>query len=204
MTTFTNKTGLQILEFISNLKINYGKNNLSKIVWHELGEFTIQQAKDLLSQLIEKGYLKEVNVGISFAMVVVALTEKGREAVITKETISLDFQRFYSTTYKPATDVGIVDKDTLEEYYNIKRELMALQKREEELKETIKQAMIEKHADTITNELMDLCLKKIEKITYPKENIERLVPQDLLEKIRTIKEIIVLTTKLKTIEGMDP
>jgi len=33
MSTFTNQTGLQILEFINSLKINYGKNNLSRMIW---------------------------------------------------------------------------------------------------------------------------------------------------------------------------
>lgn len=197
MSTFTNRTGLQILELINGLKINYGRNNLSRMVWHELKGFSIQQAKDLISQLIEKGYLKEMNVGISFAMWVIALTDKGKEAIDNKENIALDFQRFYNAHFKPATDIGIVDKDTIEEYYSIKRELIELQKREEELKDTIKLAMTEKNTSEIHSDLMDLYCKKVERITYPKEKIEKFVPSNILEKIRTVNEIIVLTTKLK-------
>ncbi len=202
MSTFTNQTGLRILELINNLKINYGKSNLSKMVWHEFDGFTIQQAKDLLSQLMENGYLKEINVGISFAMVVVTLTDKGRGAIANKEAIALDFQRFYAATYKPATDIGVVDKDIIEEYYTIKKELMELQKREEELKDTIKQAMTKANTPEIHSDLMDLYCKKVERVTYPKEKIERLVPEDILEKIRTINESIILTTKLKTKETL--
>lgn len=204
MATFTKQTGLQILELINNLKINYGKNKLSKMVWHGIQGFSIQQAKDLISQLIEKGYLKEMNVGMSFAIIVIALTDKGKNAVANREEVNLDYQRFYTTTFKPAADMGIVDKDTLEEYYNVKRELIELQKREEELKETIKLAMVEKNASVIHSDFMDLYCKKVERVTYPKENVERYVPSELLEKIRVVKETIFLTAKLKRMEEVRP
>ena len=204
MATFTKQTGLQILELINNLKINYGKNKLSKMVWHGIQGFSIQQAKDLISQLLEKGYLKEMNVGMSFAIIVIALTDKGKNAVANREEVNLDYQRFYTTTFKPAADMGIVDKDTLEEYYNVKRELIELQKREEELKETIKLAMVEKNASVIHSDFMDLYCKKVERVTYPKENVERYVPSELLEKIRVVKETIFLTAKLKRMEEVRP
>src|SRR3989344_8928084 len=192
MSTFTNKTGLEILEFISNLRINYSRTNLSKMVWHEFGEFSILHAKDLLSQLLEKKYLKEIDIGRGFAMIVVELSDKGKEAIQNKETIILDFQRFYTTTYKTAADIGIVDKDIIVEYYNIKKELIELQKREEELKNTIKRAMTENNTPEIHDELMDLYCKKLERITYPKEKVERLVPENILEKIRTRNEVTIL------------
>ncbi len=197
MSIFTSKTGLQILEFINSQKINYGRNNLSRRIWQEMKGTSIQQAKDLLSQLIEKGYLKEINVGISFAMLVITLTDKGKETINNKDNIALDFQRFCTATFKSAVDVGIVDKDVIEEYYHIKRELIELQKREEELKDTIKLAMTEKNTHEIHSDLMDLYCKKVERITYPKEKIERFVPSSILEKIRTVNESIILTTKLK-------
>lgn len=197
MSTFTHKTGLSILEIIARQNTNYGKNTLAKIVWHTMGGFSISQAKDLLSQLIEKGYLQEMNVGIRFAMIVIVLTTKGREAINYKEEITLDFHRFYSDTFKQASDIGIVDKDLLEEYYNIKKELQELTTREEELKETIKVAMTERQADVIQNEYMDIFLKKAQRVTYPKEKIERLCPPNLLEQIRTTNTITILSVKLK-------
>ena len=197
MSIFTAKTGLQVLEFIGNLKTNYGKNNLSRMVWHELKGSSIQQSKDVLSQLVEKGYLKEMNVGINFAMMVIALTDKGKNVINSKEEIALDFQRFCTAAFKPATDVGVVDKEVIEEYYHIKRELTELQKREEELKDAIKLAMTEKNTPEIHSDWMDLYCKKVERITYPKEKVEKFVPSSILEKIRTVNETIVLTTKLK-------
>ncbi|MDP2750665.1 MAG: hypothetical protein Q8O89_07585, partial [Nanoarchaeota archaeon] len=167
-------------------------------------EFSIQQTRDILSQLIEKGYLKEMDVGISFSMIVIALAEKGKVAIDNQEEIALDFQRFYSTSFKPAADVGIVDKDTLEEYYHVKREFIELQKREEELKDIIKAAMVEKKVNALHSEFMNLYCKKIERIVYPKEKIERYVPDDILNKIRTVSESIILTTKLKTDKEASP
>ncbi len=197
MIAFTNRTGLQILEFINSHKINYGKNNLSKMIWQEMGGPSLQRSKDLLSQLIERGYLKEINVGTSFAIVIVVLTDRGKEAVDNKENIALDLQGFYTAASMPATDASIVGKDILEEYYHIKKELLGLQKREEELKNTIKLAMTEKNTPEIHSDLMDLYCKKVERITYPKEKIERFVPSAILEKIRTVHETIVLITTLK-------
>ena len=197
MSTFTRRTGWQILEFINSQKLNYGKNNLSRMIWHEFKGFSIQQAKGLLSQLIEKGYLREMNVGTSFPVVVIALTEKGKVAVAHQDEVDFDFQRFYSASFKSATDVGIVDKDTLEEYYHVKRELVELQKREEELKDTIKDAMVRKMVKELHSEFMDLYCKKAERVTYPKEKIEKYVPGYILNKIRTVSESIILITKLK-------
>ncbi len=203
MSTFTNKTGLEILEFIDRLKINYGRNNLSKMVWHNFGELSIYQSKDLISQLIEQDYLKEMNVGIGFAMMIVALTDKGKDAVNNKKEINLDFQRYYSTKFKSAKDIGVVDKDVLQEYYDIRRELFELQDREEELKNTIKKAMIEKNTSEIHSEIMDLYCKKVIRVNYPKEKIERFVPSSIIEKIKTVNESIVLTAKLKNLRRED-
>jgi len=198
MSIFTDRTGLQILEFISTLKTNYGMNNLSNMVQHKFSGFSIRHAKELLSQLIEKEYLKKTDIGSRFAIVVVALSDKGREAIINHETIILDFQRFCTPTFKSASDLGVVDKDIIEEYYNLKKELILLQKREEELKDVIKQAMIKANTSEIHSDLMDLYCKRIERVTYPKEKIERFVPNNILDKIRTVNESIILITRLKT------
>ena len=57
---------------------------------------------------------------------------------------------------------------------------------------------VEKNANELHSEFMDLYCKKAERITYPKEKIERYVPDDILNKIRTVSESIILITKLKT------
>ncbi|MBI4439269.1 hypothetical protein HY640_05020 [Candidatus Woesearchaeota archaeon] len=146
---------------------------------------------------MEKGYLKEANVGVSFPIFVITLTEKGKIALNNHEEVTLDFKGFYNEPFKPATDIGVVDKDTLEEYYIIKGQLVKLQKREEELKETIKSAMVKNSISELHSEFMELYCKKAERVTYPKEKIEKYVPDDILSKIRTVNESIVLITKLK-------
>ncbi|GEM_PF-6514775 len=201
MNNLTNKTGLEILELTAGLKTRYGKNNLARMIWRELRGISIQQVKDLLKQLVDKGYLKEVNIGIHFAVIVVELTEKGKEALTNKEEIPIDIQKFYTMTFKPGTDIGVIDLEVIEEFYHIKKELIALQKREEELKETIKKGMTEKNVGEIRNAFMDLYCKNAEKVFYPKEKIERLVPEEILEKIRIINKSIVLIAKLKELNG---
>lgn len=90
-----------------------------------------------------------------------------------------------------------LNKDVIEEFYNIKKELIGLQKREEELKDTIKKVMVEKNVGELHNDFMDLYCRQTRRILYPKEKIERFVPPVILEKIRTIHESTVLFAKLK-------
>ncbi len=196
VSTFTNKTGLQVLERIQKLQTSYGKNNLSTMIWNDIPGSTIQQIKDILSMLTEQEYLQEVNVGTRFAMIVLIVTEKGRTAIKNKEEIPLDYQKFY-TSFKPATSIGIINKDIAEEFYETKKKILELQKREEELKTTIKKAMTEKNVGELHYDFMDLYCKRVERILYPKEKIEKFVPQSILQTIRTVQETIVLTTKLK-------
>jgi len=85
----------------------------------------------------------------------------------------------------------------LDEYYKVKLELSKLLKREEELKEQIKKAMTDNQLSNIHTDNMDLFCKRVERVLYPKDKVEELVPEELLEKIRTVKEAIVLVTKLK-------
>ncbi len=167
------------------------------MISHKFKEFSIQNAKDLLLQLTQQEYLKEMNIGTHFPMIVLSLTEKGRAAVTNHEEIFLDFKKFYTNSFTSAADVSIVDKDILEEYYHIKRELTELQKREEELKDTIKNAMTEKNVNELHFAFMDLYCKKAERVTYPKEKIEQYVSEDILSRIRTVNEIIILTTKIR-------
>jgi len=185
---------------INRQKTNYGKNNISKIIQNKFGDITLQQAKDLISQLVERGYLKETNIGFNFAMIIIELTDKGRGAINKNEAITLDFQRFYET-FKPASEVGIVDKNIIDEYYKIKCELTILQTREEELKNTIKTTMTEKNVPELRSEFIDFFCKKIERVTYPKEKVEKFVPDDILANIRTVNQTIILTTRLKKREG---
>ena len=167
------------------------------MIGRETREVSIPQAKALLSQLIEKGYLKEMNIGIGFPMIVLTLTEKGRESIEKEEAPLLDLPRDHPATFSKASDIGIIDRITLEEFYNVKKELIQLEKREAELKDTIKKTMIEKNASEINSDLIDIYCRTIERITYPKEKIERFVPQEIIEKIKTLNKSVILTTRFK-------
>lgn len=197
MNTHPDHIGLRILRLINGLKINYGRYNLAKMTARETREVSFQQAKGLILQLIEKGCLKEMNVGAGFPMIVLALTDKGREAIEKEEAPSLDFQRDRIATFQQASDIGIIDRTILEEFYNVKKELIKLGKREEELKNTIKKTMIEKNVSEINSERMDIYCKTVDRVTYPKEKIERFVPQEIIEKIKTLNKSVILQTRFK-------
>lgn len=57
--------------------------------------------------------------------------------------------------------------------------------------------MIEKNASEINSDLIDIYCRTIERITYPKEKIERFVPQEIIEKIKTLNKSVILTTRFK-------
>jgi len=44
---------------------------------------------------------------------------------------------------------------------------------------------------------MDIFCRKSERAWYPKDKIEEFVPNDILEKIKSVKEIVYLLTRLK-------
>ena len=91
----------------------------------------------------------------------------------------------------------MLDPELIDDYYRIKIELNKLIKREEELKERIKTEMIHKGISKYNTEKMDIFCRKFERTSYPKDKIEEFVPNDILEKIRSVKEIVYLLTRLK-------
>jgi len=90
-----------------------------------------------------------------------------------------------------------LDPELIDNYYKIKVELNKLLKREKELKESIKTEMITKGISKYNTEKMDIFCRKSERAWYPKDKIEEFVPDDILEKIKSVKEIIYLLTRLK-------
>ena len=57
--------------------------------------------------------------------------------------------------------------------------------------------MINNGISKYNTEKIDIFCRKSERTSYPKDKIEEFVPNDILEKIRSIKEIIYLFTRLK-------
>ena len=58
--------------------------------------------------------------------------------------------------------------------------------------------MMDKNIHKLNTEHMFLICSKVERIIYTKSKVEEFVPQELLEKIRTISETVILQTKIKT------
>jgi|SRR3989344_7282820 len=89
------------------------------------------------------------------------------------------------------------DEQLVKEYYEIKKQLNELCKKEDLLKDKIKKLMDFYNLKSINTDKIDLILKKLEKIYYPKEDIEGNVPTEILNKIRKIQKISVLISKIK-------
>ena len=92
---------------------------------------------------------------------------------------------------------GILDPELVDDYYKIKIEISELLRKENELKERIKTEMIDKGISKYNTEKIDIFCRKSERVWYPKDKIEEFVPNDILEKIKSVKEIVYLLTRLK-------
>ena len=217
----TAEVGLTILQLVNNLKTKYGKISLSKILTGneskyikrlaiEAGEaygclqaFSQEQTANLIQQLLDTHYLQNMSIGTGYEVIIFDLTEKGLEALNQKQPLQLNLPKIYPTDFKQASDIPLIDKEILDEYYQLKLELSKLTKREEELKETIKKTMTDYNCPYIHTQNMDLFCKRVERVLYPKDKVEAFVPQDLLEKIKTLKETIVLSAKLRVKKDED-
>ncbi len=207
-----------ILGLVAGLKTQYGKGTLSKVlkgskskyvaraaseakeVYGCLSVFSEEQVDGLVQQLIDAGYLEVLQVGTMFEVNVLGLTDKGRQTLDQHLLIDMTLPKVYSAEFTSGGDVPILDKEVLDEYYQVKVELSKLIKKEGELKEQIKKAMTDNQFSNIHTENMDLFCKKVERVLYPKDKVEALVPEELLEKIRVLKETVVLVAKLKVKE----
>ena len=91
----------------------------------------------------------------------------------------------------------VVSKELIEEYYKLKLELNRMLKREELVKNIIKKSMYENNIKNINTEKIDLFCKEVERTIYPKFMIEKFVPEEIKDKIRTINKSVILYSKLK-------
>lgn len=92
---------------------------------------------------------------------------------------------------------NMLDSKLIDDYYRIKIELNKLLIKENELKERLKTEMINKCISKYNTQKMDIFCRKSERTSYPKDKIEEFVPGDILEKIKSVKEIVYLLTRLK-------
>ena len=91
----------------------------------------------------------------------------------------------------------VVSKELIEEYYKLKLELNRMLKREELVKNIIKKSMYENNIKNINTEKIDLFCKEVERTIYQKFMIEKFVPEEIKDKIRTINKSVILYSKLK-------
>jgi len=89
------------------------------------------------------------------------------------------------------------EKQLIEEYYAIKKQLNELSSREELLKNNIKKLMSFYNLKNINTNRIDLMLRGSEKAYYPKSEIERNVSSEILDKIRKMQKITVLISRIK-------
>ena len=89
------------------------------------------------------------------------------------------------------------EENLVKEYYEIKKHLNDLVKKEEFLKYNIKNLMKSYNLKSINTNRMDLIFKESESVFYPKDEIERNVPIEILDRIRKIKKISILISKIK-------
>jgi predicted RecB family nuclease len=96
-----------------------------------------------------------------------------------------------------ASDLPQFDQKLLDEYYYVKLQLVKWEKQEEQLKENIKRLMFDRHIKNINSPNMFLSCHKSERVSYPKNKVEEYVPEEILSKIRTVSELLILQAKLK-------
>ena len=89
------------------------------------------------------------------------------------------------------------NRQIFEEYFRVKKEWDELDKKKNELGLKIKELMISNNLPKISLNKFELIVWKSKSVHYLKKVVEQIVPEDLLNKIRTIKETTFLKIKPK-------
>jgi hypothetical protein len=127
----------------------------------------------------------------------IELTESSEDFIDASSIQSNVSSNISSQNYMSASDMPLVDQKLLDDYYYVKLQLTKWEKEEDALKERIKRLMHDRNIKNINSQNMFLSCHTVERVTYPKNKVEEFIPQELLEKIKTIKECIVLQARLK-------
>lgn len=206
---------LEILRCVASLPMHYGKNTIAGIlvgnykaiqnkrllVDHKyfgyLKVYTEENVVVLLKQLIDIGYLKIVNVGFEFPIEVLEITDNGKAFIASPHTLQLVLPQVYSADFKEATELAQagVTEELISEYYRVKRQVEELTKKEDDLKNHIKYCMMQHKVSRVSTNNVELHLREVERVLYPKAEVEHYVPKELLEKIRKVQKCLVLTIK---------
>jgi len=92
-----------------------------------------------------------------------------------------------------------IDEDLLKKYTDIKIKLKELKEQEEKLKGQLLNELGLINQEEYETDYIKIFKKIQKRIFYPKEKIEKEVPEDILSRIRQEKEIIYLMSKIKNI-----
>ena len=203
-----------ILRFVTGLLPNqFGKKSLSKFLignryaksykpeyelikgFGKLSKFTNAQVLDFIEQLIKQEYLKVEYVELNIPIIVI--TDKGFNSLNSNQDITITLPNIYELNFEDAKEIKKQDDKLINEYAIVKKELKELTLKEENLKNRIKELMTIKKLDQINSNEIDLFLKEKDVITYPKADIEKTFPEDILKKIRKVRKIQILTSRFK-------
>ena len=90
-----------------------------------------------------------------------------------------------------------INEDLLKDYVEIKIELKELQEKEGKLREQLLKELDSINQDEYETDYIKIFKMIQKRIFYPKAELEKQVPEELLRKIRQEKEIICLISKIK-------
>ena len=90
-----------------------------------------------------------------------------------------------------------INEELLRSYADIKIKLKELQEKEEKLREQLLKELILINRDKYETDYIKIFKMIQKRIFYPKVELEKQIPEELLSKIRQEKEIIFLISKLK-------
>jgi len=95
----------------------------------------------------------------------------------------------------------MIDKTLLQNFQEVIRKLRELEQQETALREQITQEMLLNNILELDTSSLILKIQTRLRVWYPKKELESLIPEELLKKVRQEKEQQFLTCKLKEGEG---
>jgi len=90
-----------------------------------------------------------------------------------------------------------INEDLLKRYTDIKIRLKELKEQEGKLREQLLNELTLINKDEYETDYIKIFKRIQKRIFYPKDELEKQIPEDLLSKIRQEKEILYLMSKIK-------
>jgi len=96
-----------------------------------------------------------------------------------------------------------INEDLLKRYADIKISLKELKEQEGKLREQLLNELALINQDEYETDYIKIFKRIQKRISYPKAELEKQIPEDLLSKIRQEKEILCLISKIKNITSSE-